>query len=389
MDSNRFKFLAEKHVHHNLSSDELEEFYQYLDKLDDNSLQSIFDNVESSTTPLLNKESIFQKIADEIDELEPSPIKVDRSIKPLYYKIVASACVVFMLSFFIYEYVDFDNFNTSANSEVDMRNNESSLGEASIRFADGKMMQIEDMTLDTILYQGLSLVKTNENELSILGSNPFDKSTHSSYDFQAKVGSILTLILPDKSLVTLNSGSSINLSSTYGISNRNLTLHGEGFFDVTHNNNLPFVVQVKDAKINVLGTVFNISGYPKDPSIKTTLISGSVRVSRNDDQVIIKPNQQAVIMPNKQISVSNNVSMDQVLAWKNGFFRFQDESIANVLDELSKWYPITAIDIKEGSQDKFTGSIKRTKRLEDVLSAISEVSNLKFNIEEGRIIVMK
>lgn len=389
MDNNRIKILIEKHLNNSLSNDELKEFYQILEDLDDYSLQSIFDSIDDRNNPTFNKDGVFQKLSDEIDTLEVIDHQKHSIIKPLYYKLAASACLVFLFSYFIFNYQEF-HFFTSSTSDSELTNsNDGVLEQASIRFADGKTMQLENMTLDTVLYQGLSLVKTNENELSILGNFESGNITNLSHDFHSKIGSILTLILPDKSIVTLNSGSSITLSSAYGVLNRDLTLKGEGFFDVAHNKDLPFVVQVKDSRINVLGTVFNISGYADDLSVKTTLISGSVRVSRNTDQVTIKPNQQAVVLPNKSISINNNVSIDNVLAWKNGFFRFQDESIANVLKELSKWYPITAIDIKEGSQDKFTGSIKRTKKLEDVLNAISEVSSLKFNIQEGRVKVMK
>lgn len=389
MDNNRIKILIEKHLNNSLSNDELKEFYQILEDLDDYSLQSIFDSIDDRNNPTFNKDGVFQKLLDEIDTLEVIDHQKHSIIKPLYYKLVASACLVFLFSYFIFNYQEF-HFFTSSTSDSELTNsNDGVLEQASIRFADGKTMQLENMTLDTVLYQGLSLVKTNENELSILGNFESGNITNLSHNFHSKIGSILTLILPDKSIVTLNSGSSITLSSAYGVLNRDLTLKGEGFFDVAHNKDLPFIVQVKDSRINVLGTVFNISGYADDLSVKTTLISGSVRVSRNTDQVTIKPNQQAVVLPNKSISVNNNVSIDNVLAWKNGFFRFQDESIANVLKELSKWYPITAIDIKEGSQDKFTGSIKRTKKLEDVLNAISEVSSLKFDIQEGRVKVMK
>lgn len=387
MDNNRIKFLIEQHQNNNLSNDELQEFYQILEDIDDYSLQSIFDSINDDNFPSFNKDESFRKLSEEIDKLDVIDHHKHNIIKPLYYKLVASACLVFLFSYFIFNYQEF-TFLSSSDTEL-FPSKDEVLAEANIRFADGRTMQLEDMALDTVLYQGLSLVKTNENEISILGNLGSGSSTNLSHSFHANIGSILTLILPDKSIVTLNSGSSITLSSDYGVLNRLLSLDGEGFFDVTHNKDLPFVVQVKDAKINVLGTVFNISGYAEDISVKTTLISGSVRVSRNTDQVTIKPYQQAVVLPNQNISVSNNVSIDHILAWKNGFFRFQDESIANVLRELSKWYPISAIDISEGSQDKFTGSIKRTKKLEDVLNAISEVSSLKFHVQEGRVKVMK
>lgn len=392
MDTQRFKSLLEKHIQGNLSADEKEEFYQCLYTIDDDSLQAVFDSQDNLPfEPTLDYESLFQKVAAEVnlDRID-SPPSTKPKLVYYTYALAAGIAASLLLVFYFLMFNDQESKKMMARgTDVKMSSVDAAMMESSIRFADGKTLQIEDMSSDTLQYHGLSLVKTNENELSILKNSRSANRDEIPCDFRAKIGNTLTLILPDQSVVVLNSGSSINLSSAYGQRDRNLVLKGEGFFDVTHNPDLPFIVQVKDAKINVLGTVFNISGYAEDKAVETTLISGSVKVLRNSDEIVIKPLQQAVIVPNSKITVKNNVEVDDVLAWKNGFFRFHDESITHVLSELSKWYPITKIDIKEGSQDRFTGSIKRTKKLIDVLSAISEVSDLKFEIEEGRVTVMK
>lgn len=392
MDTQRFKSLLEKHIQGNLSADEKEEFYQCLYTIDDDSLQAVFDSQDNLPfEPTLDYESLFQKVAAEVnlDRIDSPPSPKPKLVY-YTYALAAGIAASLLLVFYFLMFNDQESKKMMARgTDVKMSSVDAAMMESSIRFADGKTLQIEDMSSDTLQYHGLSLVKTNENELSILKNSRSANRDEIPCDFRAKIGNTLTLILPDQSVVVLNSGSSINLSSAYGQRDRNLVLKGEGFFDVTHNPDLPFIVQVKDAKINVLGTVFNISGYAEDKAVETTLISGSVKVIRNSDEIVIKPLQQAVIVPNSKITVKNNVEVDDVLAWKNGFFRFHDESITHVLSELSKWYPITKIDIKEGSQDRFTGSIKRTKKLTDVLSAISEVSDLKFEIEEGRVTVMK
>lgn len=392
MDTQRFKSLLEKHIQGNLSADEKEEFYQCLYTIDDDSLQAVFDSQDNLPfEPTLDYESLFQKVVAEVNlDIIDSPPSTKPKLVYYTYALAAGIAASLLLVFYFLMFNDQESKKMMARgTDVKMSSVDAAMMESSIRFADGKTLQIEDMSSDTLQYHGLSLVKTNENELSILKNSRSANRDEIPCDFRAKIGNTLTLILPDQSVVVLNSGSSINLSSAYGQRDRNLVLKGEGFFDVTHNPDLPFIVQVKDAKINVLGTVFNISGYAEDKAVETTLISGSVKVIRNSDEIVIKPLQQAVIVPNSKITVKNNVEVDDVLAWKNGFFRFHDESITHVLSELSKWYPITKIDIKEGSQDRFTGSIKRTKKLTDVLSAISEVSNLKFEIEEGRVTVMK
>ncbi|TCV04125.1 uncharacterized protein DUF4974 [Sphingobacterium alimentarium] len=83
------------------------------------------------------------------------------------------------------------------------------------------------------------------------------------------------------------------------------------------------------------------------------------------------------------------MNLVQILAWREGVFRFQDESIEFIMSELSKWYNINDVQISNNIKDKFTGSIKRTKQLKDVLNALEEVSDLQFAIEEGRVMVTK
>src|SRR5690606_40507966 len=135
---------------------------------------------------------------------------------------------------------------------------------------------------------GLSIVRVAENELTIhneAGSADFD--LNSFHMFAAKKGSTLKLTLPDKSTVHLNSGSSINISSSYGIKDRNVLLKGEGFFQVAHNKYTPFIVQVKDAKINVLGTVFNLFACDQEKKVQAPLISGLFTVTTSIVQALI------------------------------------------------------------------------------------------------------
>lgn len=98
---------------------------------------------------------------------------------------------------------------------------------------------------------------------------------------QSKAGELKTLELPDHSTITLNMGSSLKLSEGFAHTNRDVYLEGEAFFDVTHNKNLPFVVHVKDYKVKVLGTRFNVKAYKNDRLSETSLLEGSVQIIVN------------------------------------------------------------------------------------------------------------
>lgn len=396
MDYQRLNLLYHKYCTNSLNPEEFEEFIQLIDEVDEEYLLSISaDNMGNNSDRDFAHDEVFNRIINQIDELEkPKKDLYNRKTRTLYYKAVASIAILSVFSYFLYTFLDKykDAHETEEVYKLVTNNNSLTLknDNSNIEFADGKTLDLDFLPNDSIYYKGISIVRTGENELIInkkAGIADFD--IHTFHMFAAKKGSTLKLRLPDSSIVQLNSGSSIKISSSYGISNRNVMLKGEGYFEVAHNKQTPFIVEVKDAKINVLGTNFNLSGYDQDNHVKATLISGSIAVNTISDKTVIKPGQQAIVNNQSIIHVNNNVNLVQILAWREGVFRFQDESIEFIMSELSKWYNINDVQISNNIKDKFTGSIKRTKQLKDVLNALEEVSDLQFAIEEGRVMVTK
>lgn len=396
MDYQRLNLLYQKYCTNSLNPEEFEEFIQLIYEVDEEYLLSISaDNMGNNSDRDFAHDEVFNRIINQIDELEkPKKDFYNRKTRTLYYKAAASIAILSVFSYFLYTYLDKykDAHETEEVYKLVTNNNSLTLknDNSNIEFADGKTLDLDFLPNDSIYYKGISIVRTGENELIInkkAGIADFD--IHTFHMFAAKKGSTLKLRLPDSSIVQLNSGSSIKISSSYGISNRNVMLKGEGYFEVAHNKQTPFIVEVKDAKINVLGTNFNLSGYDQDNHVKATLISGSIAVNTISDKTVIKPGQQAIVNNQSIIHVNNNVNLVQILAWREGVFRFQDESIEFIMSELSKWYNINDVQISNNIKDKFTGSIKRTKQLKDVLNALEEVSDLQFAIEEGRVMVTK
>ena len=396
MDYQRLNLLYQKYCTNSLNPEEFEEFIQLIDEVDEEYLLSILaDNLGNNSDRHFAHDEVFNRIINQIDELEkPKKDLYNRKTRTLYYKAAASIAILSVFSYYLYTFLDKykDAHETEEVYKLVTNNNSLTLknDNSNIEFADGKTLDLDLLPNDSIYYKGISIVRTGENELIInkkAGIADFD--IHTFHMFAAKKGSTLKLRLPDSSIVQLNSGSSIKISSSYGISNRNVILKGEGYFEVAHNKQTPFIVEVKDAKINVLGTNFNLSGYDQDNHVKATLISGSIAVNTISDKTVIKPGQQAIVNNQSIIHVNNNVNLVQILAWREGVFRFQDESIEFIMSELSKWYNINDVQISNNIKDKFTGSIKRTKQLKDVLNALEEVSDLQFAIEEGRVMVTK
>ncbi|WP_343305425.1 FecR domain-containing protein [Chitinophaga niabensis] len=192
------------------------------------------------------------------------------------------------------------------------------------------------------------------------------------------------LQLPDGSKVWLNAASSITYPNIFTGDTRSVEITGEAYFEVAKDAARPFKVQAGNMKVEVLGTHFNINAYPGEPVIKTTLLEGAVRIQ----DAVLKPGQQASLATNGQFRLEDDVETDEVMAWKNGFFQFNDADMPTVMRQLENWYDITVAYEGRVPQRSFGGAIQRSLPLSKVLDILEE-NNVRFKIEGRNITVMK
>ncbi|MBS1663904.1 MAG: FecR domain-containing protein [Bacteroidetes bacterium] len=154
------------------------------------------------------------------------------------------------------------------------------------------------------------------------------------------------LILADGSKIWLNAASSLKFPSQFDGPDRVVELSGEAFFEVEKNSDKPFRVLIKDAKIEVLGTHFNVKAYDNEPTSRTTLIDGAVRMeSGSKKEVLNKPGQRAEIpysLPgvDAQINVTSGVNFESALAWKNGLLQFENDDLHTVMRAIERAYNV-------------------------------------------------
>ena len=197
------------------------------------------------------------------------------------------------------------------------------------------------------------------------------------------------VILPDGSKVWLNSGSSLSYPASFTRQSfRVVQLSGEGYFEVAKDKLHPFIVKTAGQQVEVLGTHFNISSYADEQQVKTTLAEGRVKVSDQVGKIkILAPGQQSVLTHG--ILTTGEANIEEALAWKNGYFRFNDENIQSIMRKLSRWYDI---DVQyEGSipDDGLNGKISRFKNISQVLKALEATKTVHFKVEGRRVTVMK
>lgn len=194
------------------------------------------------------------------------------------------------------------------------------------------------------------------------------------------------LTLSDGTEVWLNAASSITYPTAFSAGERKVKITGEVYFEVAHNENAPFEVQKDSLRVQVLGTHFNMNTYDDEAAAKVTLLQGAVRVTAEKNSGLLSPGQQAQIQ-NKGIRINNDVNLDEVMAWKDGVFRFQGASIEALMRQLARWYDVE-IEYNKKVPDRFYADIPRDTRLSDALKALELTGTVHFGIDGKKIIVM-
>ena len=193
-------------------------------------------------------------------------------------------------------------------------------------------------------------------------------------------GGVYRLILPDGTKVWLNAASAITYPTAFSGPDREVSITGEAYFEVAKNPRQPFRVKVNDADIDVLGTSFNINAYNDEPTARTTLLSGAVRVGR----LILQPGQQASDDRGGRVDLVPHADIDQAVAWKNGLFQFKSAPIGSLMRQLARWYDIQVAYPGGEPQGHITGKLPRDMSLAKLEKAL-EFSGVHFTIDGNKI----
>jgi len=257
---------------------------------------------------------------------------------------------------------------------------------ATLTLADGSTIDLDDAKNGTLAQQGNSKIIKIDGRLSY---DPTNKNSREIVynTISTPKGGQYQLELVDGSKVWLNATSSIHFPTSFIGNERRIEITGEAYFEVAKDPNMPFIVTVNNAEVQVLGTHFNINAYNDEDDIRTTLLEGSVRFVNDGNTNILKPGQQAQLTKDGMTKVVNNVDVDGVVAWKNGMFDFENAGIETVMRQLSRWYDVE-IEYKGKTDDLFIAEMRRNIKLSDALKALELTGKVKFEIEGKKIIVL-
>lgn len=259
---------------------------------------------------------------------------------------------------------------------------------ATLTLADGSTITLDNARNGVLAKQGNCEVdKTGNGQLVYHATQMAANNTPQLNTVTTPRGGQYHIVLPDGSGVWLNAASSIKYPTAFTGANRSVEITGEVYFEVTKNAAMPFIVRSARAEVQVLGTHFNIMAYDDEDVMKTTLLEGAVKITTtNGVSGILKPGQQAVLNGKNELRISNDVDVDDEVAWKNGLFQFRDADIRSIMRQVSRWYNVEVIYQGNVPVKQYTGRISRNVKASALLNML-KYTGLNANIEGKNIYV--
>jgi len=197
--------------------------------------------------------------------------------------------------------------------------------------------------------------------------------------------------LADGSVVWLNAASSLTYPlNVASAPQRKVQLKGEAYFEVAKDTKRPFIVHTAHQELQVLGTHFNVNGYPDESDVRTTLLEGSVKVSAvaGGTSAVLRPGEQSLLSLSG-IDV-RNVNPDESIAWKNGYFMFNNERQESILRKISRWYNVEIEYADPTAKDvMYYGTVSRFEKISKVLRKFEQTGEVRFDIQARKVIVYK
>jgi ferric-dicitrate binding protein FerR (iron transport regulator) len=265
---------------------------------------------------------------------------------------------------------------------------------AMLTLSDGSIIALDSARTGPLTQQGnTKIAKLNNGQLAYQEASSYKLRATSELLYNTLTtprGGQYRLLLPDGTGVWLNAASSITYPTAFAGDERVVRITGEVYFEVQKDPTHPFKVifnpGADSGSVEVLGTHFNINAYSDEATVKTTLLEGSVRVV-SKAATLLKPGQQAQLDNTGHAAVFADVDLDEVIAWKNGRFHFEDADIRTVMRQIARWYDVEVAFEGKITTEKFVGDIPRNSRLTEVFK-ILELSNVHFKVEDKKVTVI-
>lgn len=384
-DPEQLRILAHKYIQGTATDEEIALLHEWYDGMQTGETELIISSNAANTAAFGEEalKELQQMIADD-NRLVAPPVKRMRWWR------VAAAVVLLSIGATVYFLPGKTSSPAVARQEKEKETKDvaaPATTKAILTLAGGKTIVLDDAANGDIATQGNTrIIKKSGDQLDYTVTGPVSQIELNTLTVP-RGSNMATLTLADGSKVWLNVASSITFPTAFTGEERIVEITGEVYFEVAKKQGIPFVVERKnsDAKVQVLGTHFNVNAYDDESSMKVSLLEGSVKVYKAGSlPVVIKPGEQAVI--GTAIKVRQDADMEEVMSWKNGYFKFNKTDIAAVMRQAERWYNVQAQYPNGIPQDMFSGSISRNVNLSEFIK-ILEYSDVRTVISGRQLII--
>ncbi|QIL41556.1 FecR family protein [Pedobacter sp. HDW13] len=257
---------------------------------------------------------------------------------------------------------------------------------AVLTLANGEVLSLSDLAVgEHSQHDGAIITKNRDGQLQYQVVDTENNSNEIAYNtISTPKGGQYQVNLPDGTKIWLNSASSLKFPTSFKkLFERKVELAGEGYFEVAKDKSRPFRVVSNQQTVTVYGTHFNINAYSDEAEMVTTLIEGSVDVNH----VLLRPNEQSVIKDN-QIKVQP-ADIESVIAWKNGYFRFEEERLDVIMKKVSRWYDVDIEFADPALKELEFGVVtSRSGNLSGILKMLEMTHEIYFTLNGRKITVL-
>ncbi|MES2109914.1 MAG: FecR domain-containing protein [Bacteroidota bacterium] len=327
---------------------------------------------------------IWQDITEKTGVNAPQPVIA--STRKLWPRIAAAAAILLIIGSGGYYFLHQNNNNQLAQNQPEQiapQQNGITLALANgkkisidpnhkgkLKTDDGAEASQQGKALDYRQQQTQNQQQTQEPVMQTLANNS---------------GSKFSLTLADGTEAILDAHSSISYPTAFNQKERRITITGQAYFKVKHNEKQPFYVTAKNETVEDIGTEFNVDAYEDEAAIKTTLVQGSVRINQ---KLILKPGEQAVY--NNDQLTTKTADLEATLSWLQGKLIFNHEPLESILKRVARVYDVTFIFADESLKTKkFNGQVSQTRKLATVLNFFRKTGEVDFLAEGKTVKVFK
>lgn len=398
MNEIRLQQLLARYFDNTINKDDCEEILKYFDEGDPSSISVAIDQAlemdrSTITFDSQQQENIYNRLIADIRERQVD-IQVPSLSRTRYLKLWLRIAAVFAVVVSVASLFYLNSSDSVSISEVAKKKDDILLpdqNQALLTLSDGRTIVLSDTSNNVLALESGVSIRRGEDGSIVYDVKPID-APHDGINnntFTTPKGYTCQILLPDGTKVWLNTASSISYPVIFAKNERKILLIGEAYFEVFHDVSRPFKVEAKGSVVKVLGTHFNVSAFDDEVGVTTTLVEGSVNVSQSRNHVILEPGEQAVIDEVTGRIHQSKVDINAVLAWKNGYFRFDNEPIESIINKISRWYDIEAVEYKGQFSDRFTGTFQRSKGVSVLFSHLEKLAPYEIEIKERRVIITK